>query len=300
MQVNPNIVKASALVAGGLVVGGGAGYFLAKSRFESKYRALADDEIDAYKDAHDRRNKRGVYSSPTTALEVYNNAVGDLGYSYHPGGVVVENETLEEEHARIQAQGRRRPRVGAVTSDLSEDSKLDDEIDATITAGQSEVQRILAEHGLSDDPDDDTPEEAFAREDIVQNIFNTSQEAMKQEIIESRTPHAPYVIAIEEYMEGKDDFEQSVFTYYEGDNTVTDEQDSIMPDFEEVLGAKNLSLFGHESQDENVVYIRNEKLSMDFEILRVADSYAELHGISDDDYTDKPPKIRKMRNDRDG
>ena len=94
--------------------------------------------------------------------------------------------------------------------------------------------------------------------------------------LSSRDPNRPYVISIDEFHEDDMGYRQSVLTYYEGDNVVVDEHDSVMFQHEKVLGAL---LFGHGSSDENVVYIRNEKLAVEYEVLRHQSSYAvEVEG----------------------
>lgn len=298
MYVSPNVVKASALVASGLAVGGGAGYLLAKHRYDTKYRALAEDEIAEYKDLHNRRNKLGKYASPVTAMDdtdgsivEYAEAVSDLDY----GEPDVLDETLEEEFNRIQAQGKAARELREAQRELEETEE-----DATITAGQAEVKRILEAHGLSEDDSEDTEDEAVERAEVLQNIFDIPQDTIREEIKASRTSDKPYVIAVDEYMLGKDGFAQTTYMYYEADNTLTDERESILPEFEEYIGKENLSLFGFDSGDPNVVYVRNEKHRVDYEIVRNSGSYAELYGIGDEDHIDVPPKIRKMRNDRDG
>ena len=44
---------------------------------------------------------------------------------------------------------------------------------------------------------------------------------------------------------------------------------------DEVIGLGNLGRWGHGSNDENIVYIRNLHLSLDFEVVRDRGSYAE-------------------------
>jgi hypothetical protein len=59
-------------------------------------------------------------------------------------------------------------------------------------------------------------------------------------------------------------YTQTTLTFYSGDNILADEQDSPVYNYESVVG--NLR-FGHGSNDSNVVYIRNEKLEAEYEVL---------------------------------
>lgn len=99
----------------------------------------------------------------------------------------------------------------------------------------------------------------------------------------SRSPEKPYVIHVDERHEHG--YTESTFTFYEGDNVVCDERDSIVDAVEEILGEDNLSKFGHGSGDRNVVYIRNDALGVEVEVCRSQQSYAEeVHGLKHSDY----------------
>jgi hypothetical protein len=66
-----------------------------------------------------------------------------------------------------------------------------------------------------------------------------------------------------------------------------------IPDVNATVGDGNLDRFGHRSKDPRVVYIRNEKLGIEYEVCKSDGSYAEEVGgfIKHDNR----PKIRKFR-----
>lgn len=86
-------------------------------------------------------------------------------------------------------------------------------------------------------------------------------------------PDQPYVISFEEFQENPEQNEQVTLTYYEEDDVLTDEREHPIDNVDGTVGDDNLQRFGHGSKDRHVVYVRNEKLGMDFEINRSQGSY---------------------------
>ena len=95
-------------------------------------------------------------------------------------------------------------------------------------------------------------------------------------------PDEPYVINFDEFNEGQDTFDKTNLTYYQEDDTLVDERDQPIDNVEYIVGDDNLTKFGHGSNDHNVVYVRNEKIGTDFEIIRSKGSYQhEVLGLND-------------------
>lgn len=84
----------------------------------------------------------------------------------------------------------------------------------------------------------------------------------------------PYIISHDEFMQNDPENDQITITYFEGDGVLSDERDEVIPDEEIILGKNNLK-FGHGSKDNNIVYVRNEAVNTDFEVLRSQGKYAE-------------------------
>lgn len=81
-----------------------------------------------------------------------------------------------------------------------------------------------------------------------------------------------YIVTENEYIQGERDYNQATFTWYEGDDVLTDQDDTVIENVDRIVGRKNL-LFGLNSNDANVVYIRNEHLEYDYEVIRSTGSY---------------------------
>ncbi len=113
-------------------------------------------------------------------------------------------------------------------------------------------------------------------EEVVRNIFaETSSTDIEREIA-NRTEEAPYIISVKEYSEGELDYDQATLTYYEGDGVLADEKEEHIPNIDEAVGDNNIPRFGHRSGDPNTLYVRNDALQMDFEIVRKEGKYKEL------------------------
>jgi len=111
----------------------------------------------------------------------------------------------------------------------------------------------------------------------------------------TRSSDKPYIISYEEFYENDDDLEQITLTFYEDDDVLIDEKDTPIPDSDALVGDSNLNKFGHGSKDNNVVYIRNDNLSLLFEVVKNKGNYARevLGFIEHSDYRG----LRKFRSD---
>lgn len=80
----------------------------------------------------------------------------------------------------------------------------------------------------------------------------------------------PYVIPPEEF--GENDYETISLTYYE-DGVLTDDANYPIDDVESIVGEDSLNHFGEYEDDS--VFVRNDEMKIDYEILRSARTYAE-------------------------
>lgn len=78
----------------------------------------------------------------------------------------------------------------------------------------------------------------------------------------------PYIIGVDEYMTPTMEGQEQVSLTYFADGILADEKDETF-DVEWNVGKDNLQ-FGAQSNDKNAVYIRNEKLKKDFEVVRLS------------------------------
>lgn len=106
-------------------------------------------------------------------------------------------------------------------------------------------------------------------------------------------PDHPYVISFEEFMADEPEYTKVNVTYFEEDDCLCDDREEILPDIEGTVGSDALTRFGFRSDSRDIVYVRNEKMGVDFEVARDPRSYQEIvMGIRPEG-----KKIRKMRDD---
>jgi hypothetical protein len=98
--------------------------------------------------------------------------------------------------------------------------------------------------------------------------------------MQTRSPNHPYVIHQEEFNNNQLELQHQTWTYYAGDDILADQDDEVVVRPELVVGEENLKKFGHGSDDSDVVFVRNERIGVEFEVCRSWKSYAtEVQGI---------------------
>ena len=130
---------------------------------------------------------------------------------------------------------------------------------------------------------------AFERGDIPDKelLPSDANETLYENLKAMRTDDAPFLISVAEYFDDCRENTKLSITYFAGDNIICYEDDSVMLDPEESFGIINLSRFGVASDSEHIVYVRNPRTSVDYEIVRddgkYADMIAHLMGPIEDD-----------------
>lgn len=142
-------------------------------------------------------------------------------------------------------------------------------------------------------------EVAVVVEEIVEkNIFVESKpidaDVDYEDLVDRRNPEKPYLITAAEFMENEPGYLQNTLTYYEGDDVLVDERDMPIEEVEGTVGVDNLSKFGLVSGEKHIVYIRNERLDLDFEVVRSEGKYSE-QVLGFIEHSDKPRSRRRSR-----
>lgn len=126
------------------------------------------------------------------------------------------------------------------------------------------------------------------------SIFQNSNENID---VSNRNPEEPYIITIAEWAENAPEHDQVQCTYFEGDKVVADDQDKPIADVNRCVGLGNLKHFGV-GEDPNTLLIRNERLSMDYEVLRSTGKFAhEVMGFEHSDDTFARSRRKKQLSD---
>ena len=85
----------------------------------------------------------------------------------------------------------------------------------------------------------------------------------------------PYVISPEEFSDSED-YETISLTYY-ADQVLADDCDELVEDVENTVGFESLGTFGEYEDDS--VFVRNERLMCDYEILKDQRKYSDVIGM---------------------
>lgn len=260
-------VKTPEFVAGvgtfaSFYAGGLLSVLLLRKELEAKYAAIADKEIAEAKKFYTRLYKDDKELSDPEELSK------SKGY------------TVKEEVTGINAviEGLRyrtvHPDLEPIIDDGSEESA------ELIEAGEK-LAKVL-----------DHAEE-------TRNLFEGTGDFDYDVEVSMRKPQFPYIITHEEFLENEPEHKQIAITYFEGDGVLSDDRDQSIEELDRTVGDGNIIRFGAGSNDPNILYIRNERLKMDFEIARSDGKYAhEVLGLEHSDETfDRRRRARRFRGD---
>lgn len=152
-----------------------------------------------------------------------------------------------------------------------------EEIDKVVEefANRESIEQVCEEVCESEEPiEEDEQETQEEYENIVENEGYTAygrDRSNKKE--EKNDMKRPYVIEPEEY--GENDYPTISLWYFEGDGVLTDNhQRKIIRNVDELVGEDFADHFGEYEDDS--VFIRNDELEIDYEILRDERSFSEL------------------------
>lgn len=238
------------------VVGAGVGFASGYFFVKKKFEAYAEEEIRAVRETYQKLRKDGDYSTPEKAREAL---MGDTEI------LVEADENDESEFVASFTE----PEIEEYNQRARDYSSVEELPASTIVEAETVTINVF-----------DTPKPK--KEDL---------EDMWEPI---RDGDNPYVISEEDYMTTEDEWEKLSMTYYEEDGQMVDERDKLLND-SSVFGEDNLRHFGYKAGSKNTLYIRNPRISTDFEIIRDKRSYQEVVlGI-------KPEKVKnKQRRMREG
>jgi len=133
------------------------------------------------------------------------------------------------------------------------------------------------------------------QKNVFEEHANTAVDAWSySEEAKKRTAGVPYVIHYDELGETGYD-EATTFTYYAGDDVLCDERDNIVDDRNVLINDDNLDRFGHGSNSPHIVYVRNDDIAAEFELIKSDKSYAEE--VAGFKHSDTYPRRRRPKFD---
>lgn len=170
------------------------------------------------------------------------------------------------------------------------------EIQDAVAAGKALMERL----GYAEpEEDEDDPHESartlsiFDREDAAEPDDEELGDS-DYEVVEGE----PFLITEEAYFENEDDYELDTLTYYELDDTLTDDHNERIDRVQETVGARHLHMFKKNGTAKSSIYVRNDEHNSLYEIILVEESYAvKFLGMTEEQLGLKEPKRKpkKMR-----
>ncbi len=232
--------------------GAAVGYSWAIRRAREEYDTIMSEEIQAIKEGYKVRVKAD-YPTPKEAAE----ALLEEGALQ----VLERPEEIGTRELENIAKGLRYDGMFRGTKDEGLPQKVREEVFGTPPGPRNEI--IFAEVA-ADLPFADPEDVGELVEDKeVDEVARVEPAKLKQ--------RRPYAISRQDFFHSEDDYDQVQWTYFvgggPGNEVMIDSQDKPVTTINQMVGVANLSKFGELSGDPKVLYVRNDMLSLDFEIV---------------------------------
>lgn len=147
---------------------------------------------------------------------------------------------------------RKRPEEEKSEKDISENESVDDDTNSEEKDKEAEMME-------------------YARK-VKENKYTNYETASVKSDVEKVRVDKPYVISPEEFGE-LDDYDKFSLILY-SDGILADEDDNVVDDVENTVGHESLNTFGQYEDDS--VYVRNDALKHDYEILLDERRYRDI------------------------
>jgi len=304
------IITGALIFVGGAGIGYGVGHILQKN----KYEALIEKEIQQVKETYsDPKRKTGVFASPIDAADALIKDQDDIVVPDNPA-FLPDNSTLVAGRSRVSDILREEQYLI--------DAEAYDGINRTGNPEEEEAEEIpvvaedlniaynLIERAAEKSPEEtiivaDKPIEEYASDVVAALEAETTSTIWDPETMAKNEsdaaaampdpdPDNPYVITYAEFFNDEihKDSKVSVI-YFEEDDQVADEEGQLVNSVDQLIGRDNLEHFGLGSNDRNVVYIRNQKMGIDIEVVKDKRSFQQtILGV-------RPEKVRQPLRMRD-
>ena len=251
------LVAATAAFAG--LAGAVAGFKVAQKQLEKTYADLATAEIEQAKIFYSTLHKKDDYETPESTAET-------LGVVLSPEADAELREAAEVLKA-YQGEPNEMPPI--------HEARL-----VAATLGPNGMGSVDVVESVFDNDAD------YDLDDEDDHLYNGDNVDLSK----------PVIISKDAFFQNEPEYTQVTVTYFQGDDIVVDERDDTLDDVDDAIGNENLQRFGQKSKDPNVVYVRNHKRSMDFEVLKSKGKF-EQEVLGYIEHSDKRGKIRKFRGD---
>lgn len=251
------------IFAVGAAAGSAVTYLLTKRVYESRIDEEIESVKETYRSANDSLNR--IRDERLAKAEEDRKELEDLTKTYKKilkdNGYIVKHGT-EDDIPKMK--GYKAYEVGA------EDERKEPKVAKVIrmaTKEEEESRSITAEEIMRDKL------AHYGEDDESERAYEELRESSEKLTYRPRE-NPPYLITVDEFDE-LPEYDKLTVTYYSGDMTLTDDKDELM-DIESTVGHEALNVLG---SDNPCIYVRNDRIAVDYEILWVEAGFAELNGV---------------------
>jgi hypothetical protein len=252
-----------------LCAGAVGGFLLARAQgkrdFEDRVSAKVSEEVEEVKRYYQERLALQVAEAERRGVAMAAASMADPGPGDHEderssslGGGSFGSETWQRAAERTGHTPYHRP-SGIPTAPAS--AVQDDDAD--------------------EDPDGGDPPEGLSDTGVASNdpsfwpAEDPADSGPEPDVHSVEGGFAPFLITRTEFDDAEETSNQKVgITYYMGDGVLADDHDVPIRDSAELVGTDFLAGFGS-TDDPDIVYVRNNTVQIDFEIVRSQSGYAE-------------------------
>jgi len=242
------------------VVGAGLGVAGSYKFFETKFGNIADEEIESMKMAIKNNRMKAE-------VGVGECSDGKLGAG--PGMKCpekVEDGSIAEELANMTEE---------------ELAEYKAEFDKTMTAGNSKTYENITRNykeGKRVVPNINVPRQktnyaGMSNPEPVYNEIDENDITDNTKLEPHQIPDEPTVISVDEFVTNVEEYDQITLTYYAKDHVVVDENFEPMNEYVDAIGPDALNHFGESGCEDNLLYVRNDKLEICYEVIKLEESY---------------------------
>jgi len=228
-----------------LLVGFGAGFFTAKIVYKRYYEDLANEEIDQVRNIA-KRQVAVTANEFVLKNDKQKEVLNLITESIKPA----DKEDIRKYHKIVTNYGNKP--LSPVGADWS----------------MNEAHAEYCADRMRPTEEEDTEEDNETDEEDNEDPSMETPPSCTRDSIEF-----PYTIPTQSFVDEFPEFAKITLTYYDEDDTLADENENPIDNIAQVIGDEALTQFGSNPDDENVIYVRNEVLSIDYEVIRSNLSY---------------------------
>lgn len=229
------------------LIGGAVGSLVTAKLLEKKYAEIAEEEIESVKEAYNKY-RQNTMQMMDKAAAIINEKKGPTLVSTvkSPGGVLSRGSA---DTVRANPYEQAKMDYAKISTSVGRDPKT------------GKFIKVEEPEGAPDEEEDD----------------RVKDDAGKTEEDQPRVENpGPYIIDDQSYSDDFGHHDKLSLYYYKDDDVLCEENEDVIDDIEGTIGNDALGIL-----DKNImVWVRNERLGADYEIIGLKQSYAEaVHGI---------------------